>query len=202
MQADFQAWYKPLIATAEEASETPSRQAAAPPKPFPRAGVQDDSSPRVHTHHTTQFSYEDRKGHAPMSTRERRDGTAPPDGGEGRGDNTPTRRPRLPVDAWGTPPGSVNREGTSKAEGSISVGSGSSGGAPAGPGGANGSSSYSGVGVGGLFPPLTGEDRRELFSHLCSRYFLRNPKVASTEVRGKVVDGGDAPAVACVCAIF
>lgn len=74
--------------------------------------------------------------------------------------NTPTRRPRPPVDAWGTPPSSVgSRRGSSS---SLATGSGSAASAGGGGGGGSvavggGRDAQGGGAGGGLLPPLTGE---------------------------------------------
>lgn len=80
-----------------------------------------------------------------------RGGVARSDGGAGAEGNKLTRRPRPPVDAWGTPPASTNRKGSAKAgKKSDECSSVSFRG--------NGDDSQGGAGEGGLLPSLTGDN--------------------------------------------
>ncbi|CAM9722589.1 unnamed protein product [Ectocarpus sp. 13 AM-2016] len=93
----------------------------------------------------------------------------PSSGGQGErgnartkdGANTPTRRPRPPVDAWGTPPASTSHRKGSPSSGATGSVSGEVGGVsnsdsvPTSGGGGRGAW-HGGAGGGGLLPPLTG----------------------------------------------
>ncbi|CAM9288030.1 unnamed protein product [Laminaria digitata] len=129
MQADFQVWYEPLM---EDSAEK-------------RLGERKSSthSPRVSLPHNNN----DRAN----GNREGQDAVAASEGswGGGGGGDTPTRIPRPPVDAWGTPPAAADRREPSKEVGSSSRHSGA-------PSREGGHAPHGSVGAVGLLPPLTG----------------------------------------------
>lgn len=129
MQAEFQMWYEPLM---EESVE----------KRLGERKTSTTHSPRVPLPH----KLDDRTN----GNRESQDvATSEGSWGEGGG-GTPTRIPRPPVDAWGTPPAASDRREPSKAVGY----SGRYSGATSREGG---HSPHGSVGAVGLLPPLTGE---------------------------------------------
>lgn len=138
MQADFQVWYEPLM---EDSAEK-------------RLGERKSST------HSPRVSLPHRNDDRANGNRESQD-AVPSEGalGEGGG-NTPTRIPRPPVDAWGTPPAAADRREPSKAGGA----SGRHSGAPSREGG---HASHGSVGAVGLLPPLTGEYVFHLGPTLC-----------------------------------
>lgn len=142
MQADFQIWYEPLM---QDSAEKRLVEGKAP-----------THSPRV------PFSH--KNGDRVNENRENQDAVASEGSWEGRGGNTPTRIPRPPVDAWGTPPAAADRREPSKAVDS----SGRHSGAPSREGG---HALHGSVGAVGLLPPLTGEYNFDIL--LCFWRFLR-----------------------------
>lgn len=164
MQADFQAWYEPLASSVEEedgaVTSEGSRLLGGGGGMNPKAqrfGGDDDSRAAHHPHPQGH-----RQAVAGKTTRERQSEESAAFDGSGKdGANTPTRRPRPPVDAWGTPPASTShRKGSpsSAATGSVSGGDGgvSNSESVSTSGGGRGAW-HGGTGGGGLLPPLTGE---------------------------------------------
>ena len=128
MQTDFQVWHEPLM---EDAADK-------------QLGERKSST------HSPGVSLAHKNDDRANGNRESQD-AAVSEGVLGRGGgNTPTRIPRPPVDAWGTPPAAADRREPSKAVGS----SGRHSGAPSREGG---HAPHGSVGAVGLLPPLTGE---------------------------------------------
>ena len=166
MQAEFQAWYEPLVAEDEEervAVADTNRVGGGEAKSSPSQLDQSNSNNRprgVHRHPPNSVGSLDNQHIAAKATsmREGERGASDRIGSDGGG-TTPTRRPRPPVDAWGTPPASVShRRGSSSSAmtGSVSSGGGGGDGGSVAIGGGRGAV-HGGAGGSGLLPPLTGK---------------------------------------------
>lgn len=166
MQAEFQAWYEPLDCSPEDEKEVVAPEATrlggGGPKPkLSHLDHNKSNHPRpAHHHPPNSVGSVDSQQHvvATISTRERERGALERIGLD-RGGATPTRRPRPPVDAWGTPPASASHRRGSPSfatTGSASGGGGSVGFAAEATGGGRGAV-HGGAGGGGLLPPLTGK---------------------------------------------
>ncbi|CBN76877.1 conserved unknown protein [Ectocarpus siliculosus] len=163
MQADFQAWYEPLACSVEEedgavASEGNCALGEGGTKPKAQSFGGGDDKPRGAHHHAPQGH---RQAVVGKTTRERQSEEPAAFDGSGKdGANTPTRRPRPPVDAWGTPPDSTSRRRgplSSVATGSVSGGDGGGSKTESAPTSGGGRGAWhGGAGGGGLLPPLTG----------------------------------------------
>ncbi|CAM9389353.1 unnamed protein product [Ectocarpus sp. 8 AP-2014] len=163
MQADFQAWYEPLACSVEEedgavASEGSRVLGEGGTKPKAQSFGGGDDKPRA-AHHPAPQGH--RQAVVRKTTRERQSEESATFDGSGKdGANTPTRRPRPPVDAWGTPPDSTSRRRgppSSVATGSVSGGDGGGSNSESAPTSGGGRGAWhGGAGGGGLLPPLTG----------------------------------------------
>eukprot|EP00752_Nemacystus_decipiens_P012060 g10691.t1 len=198
MQAEFQAWHEPLVCSAEDdeggvAAPGTSRLGGGGAKPKPFHADHRTNHPGA-AHHNPPNSVvgtlDNQHVVATMpttttTTRERdRDGsdTRGVDGGG----TTPTRRPRPPVDAWGTPPASVSHH-----RGSSSSSSAMTGGVSSGGGGGSGSVAtgagrgalHGGAGGGGLLPPLTGN--READDDIAAFYRAKEELERRKSVAGR-----------------
>lgn len=164
MQAEFQAWYEPLVAEDEEervAVADTNRVGGGEAKSSPSQLDQSNSNNRprgAHRHPPNSVGSLDNIAAKATSMREGERGASDRIGSDGGG-TTPTRRPRPPVDAWGTPPASVShRRGSSSSAltGSVSSGGGGGDGGSVAIGGGRGAV-HGGAGGSGLLPPLTGK---------------------------------------------
>eukprot|EP00752_Nemacystus_decipiens_P003255 g3012.t1 len=199
MQAEFQAWHEPPVCSAEDdeggvAAPGTSRLEGGGAKPKPFQADHRTNHPGA-AHHNPPNSVvgtlDNQHVVATMptttttTTRERdRDGsdTREVDGGG----TTPTRRPRPPVDAWGTPPASVSHH-----RGSSSSSSAMTGGVSSGGGGGSGSVAtgagrgalHGGAGGGGLLPPLTGN--READDDIAAFYRAKEELERRKSVAGR-----------------
>lgn len=207
MQADFQAWYEPLACAAEEDEEEGKRlgrqgDGNANPSSIDRNNRRNNNHPQTANHLPSNrnnsggggggTSQDNQQTVTTTTARDRRSKTSERMNlnMEG-GDTTPTRRPRPPVDAWGTPPGSGNhRRGSSSSVATGNVwttgggGARSNDGSEAASGGGRGAVHGRGGGE-GLLPPLTGKR----YYRTCCR--VATSPMINQRIQGTIPNGTD-----------